>query len=336
MNSMQTLNLLVWQLRRAWAPARVRAWRPIPWALIGLLLVGGLPVSAQEGDETGQTNDLTAEEVLAQLNEMVQAAQSGQPEDIAPSDESAAAGAQPQASTPAPSGNRFDRGSGPSTSSRSQGPSRSQSDDRRSRSRRSFRSKSDPGSSSRSSSDYRRSSDGALPGAPEGTNSSLSRLDYAAFRIIADRNIFDPNRVPHRPNESRVRSTPKIADSLTLVGTMSYEKGTFAFFDGSRSDYKKALKQSDVIAGYKVTNIAPNGVTLAAGTNSLELSVGMQLRREEDGPWRLSGQSGTYTAAPPSTSSNAVAASATTGSEPATGASESDVIKRLMQKRQQE
>ena len=51
-----------------------------------------------------------------------------------------------------------------------------------------------------------------------------------------------------------------------------------------------------MIAGYKVANIAPNGVKLAAGTNELELSVGMQLRREEDGPWLLAGQSRSYAA----------------------------------------
>ena len=72
---------------------------------------------------------------------------------------------------------------------------------------------------------------------------------------------------------------------------MSYEKGTFAFFDGTSSDYKKALKLTDSIAGYKVTNIAPNSVKLASGTNELELSVGAQLRREEDGPWLLASQS---------------------------------------------
>ena len=31
---------------------------------------------------------------------------------------------------------------------------------------------------------------------------------------------------------------------MTLVGTMTYEKGTFAFFDGSSSEYRKALKRA--------------------------------------------------------------------------------------------
>jgi hypothetical protein len=111
---------------------------------------------------------------------------------------------------------------------------------------------------------------------------------------------------------------------------MSYEKGTFAFFDGTSSEYKKALKLTDSIAGYKVTNIAPNAVKLTSGTNELELRVGAQLRREEDGPWLLSGQSASYASAHGSTSTT------TTGSGAASGGADSDIIKRLMQKREKE
>jgi hypothetical protein len=117
---------------------------------------------------------------------------------------------------------------------------------------------------------------------------------------------------------------------------MSYEKGTFAFFDGTSSEYKKALKLADAIAGYKVTNIAPNGVKLASGTNELELSVGAQLRREEDGPWLLASQSTSYAATPASTSTNAAATTNTTGSDAAAGGAESDILKKLMQRREKE
>jgi hypothetical protein len=150
-----------------------------------------------------------------------------------------------------------------------------------------------------------------------------------------DRNIFDPNRYPHRPGEARVAAKPKSVDSLTLVGTMSYEKGTFAFFDGTSSDYKKALKLTDSIAGYKITNIAPDSVKLVSGTNELALSVGAQLRREEDGPWLLASRSTSYASAPSSTSTNTAATTAS-GSDAASGGAESDILKRLMQKREKE
>ena len=116
---------------------------------------------------------------------------------------------------------------------------------------------------------------------------------------------------------------------------MSYEKGTFAFFDGTSSEYKKALKLTDSIAGYKVTNIAPNGVKLASGTNELDLSVGAQLRREEDGPWLLASQSASYSATPASTGTNAAATRPQLRIPPLRGA-ESDILKRLMQRREKE
>ena len=34
--------------------------------------------------------------------------------------------------------------------------------------------------------------------AATGTNGNLARLDYAAFKVIVDRNIFDPNRYAAR------------------------------------------------------------------------------------------------------------------------------------------
>jgi hypothetical protein len=155
------------------------------------------------------------------------------------------------------------------------------------------------------------------------SSTNSNPLDYANFRIVADRNIFNPNRYPaYRPS-----APERQFDSFSLVGTMSYEKGTFAFFSGSRSQYQKALKPDDSIAGYKVAAISENSVKLAQGTNQVELRMGMQMRREENGPWRVSG-SQSYAAAP---ASNPAAASESVPAGPG-----SDILKRLMQRREQE
>jgi hypothetical protein len=156
-----------------------------------------------------------------------------------------------------------------------------------------------------------------------GTNGTPARLDYSAFRLVAERNIFDPNR---SPRSSRAPTQPKTVDSFSLVGTMSYEKGDFAFFDGSSSDYKKVLKTNDVIAGYKLLVISPELVKIESGTNQLELRVGAQMRRREDGSWERAAGSAAYAAS--STSSNQSETSAT--------GAESDVIKKMMQRREKE
>jgi hypothetical protein len=60
------------------------------------------------------------------------------------------------------------------------------------------------------------------------------------------------------------------------------------------------------------------------------------LRREEDGPWLLTSQSASYAATPASTSTNTASTTTTTGSDAALLGAESDIIKRLMQKREKE
>jgi hypothetical protein len=303
------------------------------WAILGLGMAVGFQLAAQVPEVPAQTNDVVTAEVLARINEMVQSADDPQPEDIpAPDDlDLIAPNGLPQTNGPA---QREDR---PESSNRVGTPNRSQNDDRRSRGKRSFRSKSSQSRGAGSANDYSRGADRTQSSSSSGTNAGLARLDYSAFKIIVDRNIFDPNRFPRRPGEPGIRQAPRAVDYLTLVGTMSYEKGTFAFFDGSSYEYKKALKLTDVIAGYKVANIAPKGVRLAAGTNELELSVGAQLRREEDGPWLLAGQSRSYAATSASASTNAAATTTTASSDAASGgAAESDIIKRLREKREKE
>ena len=348
MNPMQSMKLIVWE----WMVDSWRLWLSIPrilahllalqssgfrtfgfripdfgfagrWAVVAVSLASGVHVAAQEPDASAQTSGATAAEVLSQLSGMVQGADSAQPEDMTPPNDLTSTNSLPQTNAPAPGGDRADKVGRPDNSSRSRG-------------RRSFRSRSNQPGGSGSANDYSRGSDRSQTNALAGTNNGPATLDYAAFKVIADRNIFDPNRYRHRPGERSVGQPPRSVDSLTLVGTMSYEKGTFAFFDGTSSEYKKALKLADAIAGYKVTNIAPNSVKLASGTNELELRVGAQLRREEDGPWLLAGQFTPYAAIPASISTNAAPTTTTTSSDAASGDAESDIIKKLMQRREKE
>src|SRR5215510_7712669 len=86
------------------------------------------------------------------------------------------------------------------------------------------------------------------------SNPSPSRLDYSSFKIVTDRNIFNANR-SGRVARSREQQRQVKVDTLALVGTLSYEKGTFAFFDGSSSQFRKTAKVADSVAGFKVTAI---------------------------------------------------------------------------------
>lgn len=186
------------------------------------------------------------------------------------------------------------------------------------------------------------------------TPSADQAPDYSTYpQFIAARNIFNPNRYPTRDNhhpaaESRSKSAPY----FTLVGTMDYQKGIFAFFDGNRADYRKVLQANEHIADFVVTSITPAGVTLtatstnAAQTNLVQMAIGSQLRQNGT-LWEpataeemaTSSSDNGDSSAPDNSSGSA---SSTTDSNrsssdrSSSGSAPNDILKRLMQKRQQE
>jgi hypothetical protein len=123
--------------------------------------------------------------------------------------------------------------------------------------------------------------------AAQSTNGAPGRTDYSNFENIAKKNIFNPHRSPAYVARERPTVYRPI-ESFALVGVMSYGKGPMAFFDGTRSDYKKVLKPNDNIGGFKVTAIEDSAVKLASSTNEIEVQVGMQMARENGGDWKLS------------------------------------------------
>jgi hypothetical protein len=130
----------------------------------------------------------------------------------------------------------------------------------------------------------------AQRGGPGGRDSA----DASGFTIIETRNIFDASRLPRiiRTNRTEVVRLPPPPpqpqiESITCVGTMNYEKGPYAFFEGSRAAYEQVLRVSNRIAGLTVTGIEPQGVRVTTGSNELSVPVGGQLTQERGGPWRV-------------------------------------------------
>lgn len=113
-------------------------------------------------------------------------------------------------------------------------------------------------------------------------------LSFDAFRLISDRNVFNPNRSGRRDRGSEERA-PRL-DVISLVGTMESDKGLRAFFDGSDSSFRKARRVGESVDKFKVTQIAPNVVDLERDGKPLSMRVGQQLRRPEGGDWNLIGE----------------------------------------------
>jgi hypothetical protein len=130
--------------------------------------------------------------------------------------------------------------------------------------------------------------------------------DYSAFStFIAQRNIFDPDRVPNvpwtqpKPRPTVTSSAVRQPDSFSLVGIIGYgegsQAGAYAFFDGSAQQYRKTEKLNGNIASFKVADIAADSVTLVSGTNKLVLGIGEQLQNDTPGHWQFeNGTTGRY------------------------------------------
>ena len=177
-------------------------------------------------------------------------------------------------------------------------------------------------------------------------------MDYESFRIITERNIFDPNRSGRGSHSSRKGSSKRgPGEFFALLGTLSYEKGSFAFFDGSSSQYRSVLETSNNIAGYTIAAITASHVRLElTNGQAIELPVGMQMNKQDQGDWTLVAR------AEPTASSGRLSASAdkpgADGPEtpvaseeepekvektaPSLSGAADGVLKRLMQKREQE
>jgi hypothetical protein len=158
------------------------------------------------------------------------------------------------------------------------------------------------------------------PAAAAGTN-------FESYRLIVERNIFNQSRSPRavRREAPPARVAPKV-QSLALVGTMSYAKGEFAFFDGTKPEYKKPVKTGEKIGGYEIKEITPASVKVANETQEFDLKVGQELRREDDGDWSLATSPRERPSGPLGETE-----SGSTGS-----GSEDEALKRLMEKRAKE
>lgn len=168
---------------------------------------------------------------------------------------------------------------------------------------------------------------------PAETNAP-SPLDFQAFKIISERNIFDKNRQPQSPDR-RSRSTearPPRVETFHLAGTLIHEDGSYAFFNGSDSKYRTVLTPGRTIANFTVAEISQTSVKLKAGDHLVELDLGLQMRKQGDAPWELILKP---TPGEKSTSTTSTDAGSTDADSSASG-EDDPVLRKLMERRRQE
>jgi hypothetical protein len=173
--------------------------------------------------------------------------------------------------------------------------------------------------------------------AAQSTNDSSTTTDFSSFQVVVDRNIFNPDRYGRTPHHYESRAS---VPTFSLAGTMSYRKGMFAFFNGTSDEYRKALQQGGTIAGYTVGKITFDGVQLQSSGRTIDMKVGAAMRREGDswelrapGEWGDLTTSGSGSGGTPATGETS--AETTSTNLPSSG-EQNDVLKRLMEQREQE
>jgi hypothetical protein len=158
----------------------------------------------------------------------------------------------------------------------------------------------------------------SLPATAAASGTGIT-TSFDAFRSIGERNIFDPNRVGRNEDEP----PPQPVETISLVGTMRYSKGLFAFFDSPDSNYRKALHEGNTIAQFTVKRITPDGVELTRDSQQVSLTIGQQLRRLAGEDWAVSG----------ATRADLAPASSAAPTIPVDA---SDTLRRLMEQRQKQ
>ena len=84
-------------------------------------------------------------------------------------------------------------------------------------------------------------------------NQSLTAPGFGSFRIVVDRNIFDPNRRASRPERRSAPTEPAAEpDQFALTGVLIHEGAAVAFFEGTKPEYSVDLKEGGKVAGYTV------------------------------------------------------------------------------------
>lgn len=164
-----------------------------------------------------------------------------------------------------------------------------------------------------------------------------STTDFESFKILVQRNIFDPNRRPYSEDTKpdNPPEEPPVVDTIALVGTLISQGGAYAFFDGSSPEFKSARKTSESISNLQLARIDVESVVLKNGQQEFKLQVGSGLLREDNGPWKITDKA--------AGSLQSRTQSRITPSTPGTGRTSNeaspemnDVLKQMMLKRQQE
>ena len=155
---------------------------------------------------------------------------------------------------------------------------------------------------------------------------TAAKGSFDSFRLIGDRNIFDPNRRSRTARSASNEPPAPTGDTIAFVGTMDYDQGIYAFFDSADSRYRQVLPAGGKLAEFVVKHVGARSVDLTRDGQVTTLQITQQLHRPDGGEWTVTGASPAPT----------VSAATEGDAAPAVPADASDILKRLMEQRQKQ
>ncbi len=170
-------------------------------------------------------------------------------------------------------------------------------------------------------------------------------ISYESFRIVVDRNIFDPGRSPGRPARFEApdiqSQTPAQNDRVSLYGALIDGGTAVAFFSGTRDEYNRVARQGETIAGYRVIEIRTQSVELEKDGERINLPIGAGLSRLGGGGWTITTELPVLDRRPEASQERSGGearpqAGPGNGSGPGSASPVSDLMQRMMERRKRE
>jgi hypothetical protein len=123
-----------------------------------------------------------------------------------------------------------------------------------------------------------------------------SSPEFTSFKIILQRNIFDPNRTPFRENSDQSRKSrpnPQQTDRFTLLGVLIHNGDPLAFFEGSQTEFRREFKPGETIAGFRIAGISTEKVLLEKEGRKIPIPVGQGMSSTDGEEWEVGSGTGT-------------------------------------------
>ncbi|RME90723.1 MAG: hypothetical protein D6766_12845, partial [Verrucomicrobia bacterium] len=113
------------------------------------------------------------------------------------------------------------------------------------------------------------------------SRSEADPRSFERFRLLTERNIFDPTRrrrEPGRVERPVTPPSPPREEILTLTGAIVYGDKAFAMINSTDSRYRGVFSPGEALAEWRVAAIDSKGILLTNEEQQLRLPVGQSLR----------------------------------------------------------